>query len=247
MILIRTFILCFVSWAMIFQSVSLQASETIEVLGSPDDLNLKLTALLNKLDPDYYSDEKTRGFVYRYRHRWTNPYDFNIYIGKVSKTSPDSILRIESPRVGQEKMWKQIFEQEFLHKTPHITAVPLYEKYHIVSQGLNLISPIASVGYNSWNSPLYTGRDTLLSMAIYFLSDLILVGGAYLYAESNLPRKNIYDNIANVKGAGSVWESPNAVGIVAALAVSRGLRAFDAWEDTTAHNKAAQFSWSFRF
>lgn len=226
---------------------NLFAGETIEVLGSPEDLNLKLTALLNKLDPDYYSDDKTRGFVYRYRNKWTNPYDFNIYIGKVSKTSPDSILRIESPRIGQEKMWKQIFEQEILRKAPHVAAVPISEKYHFVSQGLNIISPIASVGYNSWNSPLYSGRDTILSMAIYFLTDLILVGGTYYYAEQNLPKKNIWDNLANVKGAGNVWESPNAVGILAALAVSRGIRAFDAWEDTAAHNKTAQFSWSFRF
>jgi len=223
------------------------AGETIEVMGSPDDLNLKLTALLNKLDPDYYADDKTRGFVYRYRNRWTNPYDFNIYIGKVSKTSPDSILRVESPRGGQEKMWKQIFEQEILHKTPHVAAVPISEKYHFVSQGLNLVTPIASVGYNSWNSPLYSGRDTILSMAIYFLTDLVLVGGAYYYAEQNLPKKNVWDNLANVKGPGNVMESPNAVSIVAALAISRGIRAFDAWEDTSAHNKTAQFSWSFRF
>jgi hypothetical protein len=228
-------------------STNLMAGETIEILGSPEDLNLKLTALLTKLDPEYYADEKTRGFVYRYRNGWKNPYDFNIYIGKVSKTSPDSIIRVESPRIGQEKMWKQIFEQEFLHKAPHPAAVPITEKNHFVSQGLNLVSPIASVGYNSWNSPLYTGRDTILSMAIYFLSDLILVGGAYYYAEQNLPKKNIWDHLANVKGPGNVMESPNAAGVIAALAISRGLRAYDAWEDTSAHNKTAQFSWSFRF
>jgi hypothetical protein len=239
------FLYLFIS--LLFSSANLFAGETIEVLGSPEDLNLKLTALLTKLDPDYYSEDKTRGFVYRYRNKWTNPYDFNIYIGKVSKTSPDSILRIESPRTGQERMWKQIFEQELLHKPPHAAAVPISEKYHFLSQGLNLISPMASVGYNSWNSPMYSGRDTFLSMAIYFLSDLILVGGAYYYAEQNLPKKNIWGNIMNEKGPGNVMDSPNAIGIFAALAVSRGIRAFDAWEDTTAHNKTAQFSWSFRF
>lgn len=244
--LINRFTLIFLIFTF-FNTSSIFAGETIEVLGSPDDLNLKLTALLNNLDPDYYSDDKTRGFNYRYRNKWTNPYDFNIYIGKVSKTSPDSILRVESPRTGQEKMWKQIFEQEILHKAPHITAVKISNKYHIVSQGLNLISPVASVGYNSWNSPLYSGKDTFLSMAIYFLSDLILVGGAYYYAEQNLPKKNIWDNLANVKGAGNVWENPNAITIFTAIAVTRGIRAFDAWEDTAAHNKTAQFSWSFKF
>ncbi|MDZ4725043.1 MAG: hypothetical protein SH817_02720 [Leptospira sp.] len=225
----------------------LLAGETLEILGSPDDLNVRLTAILTKLDPDFYSEDKTSGFIYRYRHRWKNPYDFNIYIGKVSKTSPDSILRIESPRSGQERMWKQIFEQELLQKAPAITAVQLTPKYHIISQGLSLITPIASVGYNSWNSPLYTGRDTFVSMAIYFLTDLILVGGTYLYAEQNLPKKNIWGALLNEKGPGNVWESPNAVGIFAALAVSRTIRAFDAWEDTSAHNKTAQFSWSFKF
>ncbi|MCG6144136.1 hypothetical protein [Leptospira bandrabouensis] len=226
---------------------SLFAGETVEVLGGPEDVNLRLVALLNKLDPDFYADEKTQGFVYRYRHRWKNPYDFNIYVGKVGKTSPDSIIRIESPRRGQERMWKQILEQEILQKSPHESAVPLSEKYHIVSQGLNLITPMASVGYNSWNSPLFTNRDTFVSMSIYLLCDLILAGGAYLYAQENLPKKNIWDNMANVKGPGSVWESPNAVGIFAALAVSRAVRAFDAWEDTSAHNKTAQFGWSFKF
>ncbi|MCZ8157515.1 MAG: hypothetical protein O9264_15435 [Leptospira sp.] len=228
-----------------FQNI--YAGETIEVLGSPDDLNIRLTALLNKLNPDYYADDKTNGFVYKYRHRWNNPYDFNIYIGKVSKNSPDSILRVESPRQGQEKMWKQIFEQELLQKPPHVSAVPLSKKYHVVTQTLNLVTPIASVGYNSWNSPLYSGRDTVISMAIYFLTDLILVGGAYLYAEQNLPRKNIWGNLLNEKGPGNVWDSPNAIGIFGAMAVSRGIRAFDAWEDTSAHNKTAQFSWSFKF
>lgn len=223
------------------------AGETVEILGGPEDVNIRLLAILNKLDPDFYADEKTQGFVYRYRNRWTNPYDFNIYVGKVGKTSPDSIIRIESSRRGQEKMWKQIMEQELLQKPPHESAVPLSEKYHIVSQGLNLITPMASVGYNSWNSPLFTNRDTFVSMSIYLLCDLILAGGAYLYAQENLPKKNIYDNMLNVKGPGNVWESPNAIGIFAALAVTRAVRAFDAWEDTAAHNKTAQFGWSFKF
>lgn len=226
---------------------SLFAGETVEIFGGPEDVNLRLVALLNKLDPDFYADEKTQGFVYRYRNRWKNPYDFNIYVGKVGKTSPDSIIRIESPRRGQERMWKEILEQELLQKAPHESAVPLSEKYHVVSQGLNLISPMASVGYNSWNSPLFSNRDTFVSMGIYLLCDLILAGGAYLYAQENLPKKNIWDNMANVKGPGNVWESPNAVGVFAALAVSRAVRAFDAWEDTSAHNKTAQFGWSFKF
>ncbi|WP_322113671.1 hypothetical protein [Leptospira limi] len=230
-----------------FSPKSIFAGETVEVLGGPDDVNIRLLALLNKLDPDFYADEKTQGFMYRYRNRWSNPYDFNIYVGKVGKTSPDSIIRIESPRRGQEKMWKQILEQELLQKPPHESAVPLTEKYHIVSQGLNLITPMASVGYNSWNSPLFTNRDTFVSMSIYFLCDLILVGGAYLYAQENLPKKNIYDHMLNAKGPGNVWESPNAVGIFAAMAVTRVVRAFDAWEDTAAHNKTAQFGWSFKF
>ncbi|EOQ89561.1 hypothetical protein LEP1GSC202_0985 [Leptospira yanagawae serovar Saopaulo str. Sao Paulo = ATCC 700523] len=232
---------------LIFSTNSLFAGETLEILGGPEDVNIRLLAVLNKLDPDFYADEKTQGFVYRYRNKWNNPYDFNIYVGKVGKTSPDSIIRIESPRRGQEKMWKQIMEQELLQKPPHESAVPLSEKYHIVSQGLNLITPMASVGYNSWNSPLFTNRDTFVSMSIYLLCDLILAGGAYLYAQENLPKKNIYDNMLNVKGPGSVWESPNAVGIFAALAVTRAVRVFDAWEDTAAHNKTAQFGWSFKF
>lgn len=226
---------------------SLTAGETVEVLGGPDDVNLKLVALLNKMDPDYYSDDKTQGFNYRYRNRWYNPYDFNIYITKVGKTSPDSIIRVESPRRGQEKMWRQIIEQELLRNPPQEGSVPISDKYHIVSQTLNLVTPVASVGYNSWNSPLFNGRDTFVSMGIYFLCDLILAGGAYWYAQENLPRKNIWTNLANVKGPGSVWDSPNAILVYSALAIPRAIRSFDAWEDTAAHNKTAQFGWSFKF
>ncbi len=233
---------------LLFSTINeLNAGETVEVLGGPDDVNLKLVALLNKMDPDYYSDDKTQGFNYRYRHRWSNPYDFNIYVGKVGKTSPDSIIRIESPRRGQEKMWREIIEQELLRKPPQEVAVPLSEKYHTVSQTLNLITPIASVGYNSWNSPLFNRRDTIVSMGIYFLCDLILAGGAYWYAQENLPKKNIWTNLANVQGPGSVWDSPNAIIVYTALALPRAIRMFDAWEDTAAHNKAAEFGWSFKF
>ncbi|MBM9591729.1 hypothetical protein JWG41_14830 [Leptospira sp. 201903075] len=241
------FYFCFVILFSTTLTNSLFAGETVEILGGPEDVNLRLVALLNKLDPDFYADEKTQGFVYRYKNRWKNPYDFNIYVGKVGKTSPDSIIRIESPRRGQERMWKEIMEQELLQKPPHESAVPLSEKYHVVSQGLNLISPMASVGYNSWNSPLFSGRDTFVSMSIYLLCDLILAGGAYMYAQDKLHKKDIWDNLANSKGPGNVWESPNAVGVFAALAVSRAVRAFDAWEDTSAHNKTAQFGWSFKF
>ncbi|MDF3820757.1 hypothetical protein P3G55_12645 [Leptospira sp. 96542] len=243
----RFYLYLTVVFVYLLTSVSLFAGETIEIMGSPDDVNLRLVAVLNKLDPDYYADDKTQGFVYRYRHRWKNPYDFNIYIGKVGKNSGDSIIRMESPRRGQEKMWKQLLEQELLQKPPVDGSVKLSEKSHIVSQGLNLISPMASVGYNSWNSPLYTTKDTIISMSIYLLCDLILAGGAYYYAQEKLPKKNIYDHMANVKGPGNVWESPNAVGVFAALAVSRLVRAVDSWEDTSAHNKTAQFGWSFKF
>jgi len=240
----RSLIIVFIHLSVFY---SLNAAETLEISGTPDDLNLRLTALLNQLNPDYYSDDKTRGFIYRYKNRWKNPYDFDIYIGKVGKNSPDSVLRIESPRIGQERMWKQIFEQELLRKPPQEDSIALSPKYHIISQGLNLITPAASVGYNSWKSPLYASRDTLLSSAIYLLADIVLVGGAYYYAQERLPKKNIWENMMNEKGAGNVWNSPNSIGIFAALAITRGVRAFDAWEDTAAHNKTAQYSWTFRF
>lgn len=228
-------------------SNSLFAGETVEVPGNQDELNLKLIALLSKLDSKYYQDDKTRGFTFRYRNSWNDPFDFNIYISKVGKNSPDSLLRIESPRVGQERMWRQIFEQEILMKPARDNAVALEKKSLLFSQALNLVSPIASVGYNSWNSPIYTNRDSLISMAIYLVADLFIAGGAYYYAEQKLPKKNIWDNLANISPPNNVWESADAITVVTALAITRGIRAFDAWEDTTAHNRAASFSWKFQY
>lgn len=231
----------------LFVPVLLWAGETVEINGGPEEVNVKLIAVLNNINPNFYSDEKTQGFNYRYRHRWYNPYDFNIYVGKVGKNSPDSIIRVESPRRGQEKMWKQIFEQTLLQKAPGEDSVKLSDKYHVISQGLNLVTPMASVMYNSWKSPLYTNRDTISSVSMYFLLDLILVGATYLYAQENLPKKTWYDNLFLQKGPGGVWDSPNAVAIYAALAATRVFRMFDAWEDTQSHNNTAKLGWSFKF
>ncbi len=236
-----------ISFTMLMCSTALFAGETLEIPSNQDDLNLKLIALLGKLDSKYYLDDKTRGFTYRYRNKWNDPFDYNIYISKVGKNSPDSLLRIEAPRVGQERFFRQIFEQEILLRPARENAVALEKKSLLLSQGLNLISPMASVGYNSWNSPIYTNRDTLISMAVYFVMDLFIAGGAYYYAEQKLPKKNIWDNIANTSPPNNVLESADAITFMTALAISRGIRAFDAWEDTAIHNRAANFSWKFQF
>jgi len=238
----------FLAWLVLcFWRSPVFAGEALEYPGNQDDLNTRLVGLLVKLETKYYSDDKTRGFTYRYRNRWNDSFDFDFYITRVGKNSPDSLLRVESSRQGQERFWKQIAEQEILQRPPREHSVALERKSHFLTQSLNLVSPIASVAYNSYKSPLFSTRDTLLSTALYFALDLFLVGGAYYYAEQKLPEKNLVDNLANVRGPGNVWESPDAVTIFAAMAVSRGIRAFDAWEDTTSHNKAAHFGWKFQF
>jgi len=226
---------------------SLFAGESLEYKGSPEDLNTRITSLLLKLDSKYYSDDKTRGFSYRYRNVWYDSFDYDIYIGKVAKNSPDSVLRVESSRRGQERFWRQIFEQEILQKAPKENYVALDKKSLLLSEALNLATPVASVAYNSWNSPIYTTRDTVLSSVFYFALDLVLAGGAYLYAQNKIPKKNLLDNLANVPGAGSVWDGPDALTVITALAVGRGIRAFDAFEDTVSHNKAATLGWKFHF
>lgn len=232
----------------LFPLGSLFSAEVIEVPISTDDANVKILAILNKINPDdFYEDPKTGGFIKKYQDKTISPFDYKIYIGRMSQRSVESIIRIESSDRGQEKVWKQIIEAELLKNPPTEDMRQLERKSHAISQGLNLIQPSMSVIYNSTNSPLYNFRDTFWAATAYFLTDLVLVGGAYAYVKDKAPRKSLWDNLLNRKGPPELLKGPDAGTLIGALAVTRLYRMVGSVQDTSAHNRLVEMSYSFSF
>ncbi|WCL49741.1 hypothetical protein [Leptospira sp. GIMC2001] len=226
----------------------LESAEVIEVSKSVEDANIQIIAVLSKIDPDgYYSDPKTGGFIHKYTDKAFSPFYYKIYIGRMSQNSVDSIIRIESSKRGSEKMWKQILEAELLKNPENPEARKIDKKNYFYSHGLNLIQPSLSVIYNSYNSPIYTNRDTFWSSLIYIAVDLVLVGGAYAYASGKAPRKSLWDNLLNRSGPPELHRGPDAGAIFGALAVTRLYRMIGSQQDTASHNKVAEFSYTFSF
>lgn len=226
----------------------ISAAEVIEVPFGPEDANVKVLAVLNKVDPgQFQSDYKTAGFSYLYRDRIFSPFKYKIYIGKMSQRSVDAIVRVESFDRGQAKVFKQILEAELLKNPPDAEARRLERKSHFQTQVLNLIQPSFSVGYNSYDSPFMTGRDTFITSTVYLVTDLVLVGVAYLYVKDKSPRKSMWDNLLNKKGPPAMLNGPDAGTILGALAVTRLHRMFNAVQDTRAHNRMVELEYSFNF
>ena len=148
----------------LFSFFQLSASESFESPASVEDTNLKIVKLLNKItDNSILPVESTGGFNYRYRSSLLSPFRFNVYVGRFTKKSEDSIVRIEASKNGEAKLLKTILEVEVNKNTAEYRfEQALNPKYHIVSQTLNFVTPAASVFYNSYNSPFYTTSDTVI-------------------------------------------------------------------------------------
>lgn len=227
---------------------SLVAAEVIEVPMKPEDANVQIIAVLAKVNPEgFIEDYKTEGFIYRYNSKFFSPFSHKIYIGRMSQRSIDSIIRVESRDKGQEKMWRQIFEAELLKNPPEADAVKLERKSHLISQSLNLVTPAFSVMYNSYDSPILDSRDTWFASGFYLITDIILVGGAVLYARGKRPSKSFGDNIINKRGPRAVEQGPDAGAIIGAIALTRLYRMVGAVQDTSAHNRMVELEYSFSF
>jgi hypothetical protein len=231
-----------------FLATTIHSAEVIEVPISPEDANIKLLAVLNKVDPDRFQEnQKTAGFIHKYTDRWKSPFYYDIYIGRVSQRSVDSIIRIESPDRGQERVWKQVLEAELLKNPSPEDARRLKRKSHIATQMLNLAQPSFSVIYNSYDSPFQTTRDTFMASSFYILTDILLVGISYIYVKDKSPRKSLWDNIMNRRGPPEMLRGPDAGTLLGALAITRLYRMMHAVQDTRAHNRMVELEYSFNF
>ncbi|AAS71905.1 hypothetical protein [Leptospira interrogans] len=239
---------------------SIFASEVIELEGNIEENNIKILAALNKFaEGSVKFSKKTKGFKYHYTNPWYSRYSFDIYLGEFAKRDNVSIIRIEAPKYGMEKSFRNYFKEELQKKdamgvgsatttTPEDKIEKLEKKSHIISQGLNLISPALSVIYNSHKSPVYTSSDALMRSSFYLLSDLLIGGLAYYFAMNNNDKKSMMDNLLNKEGpSGNVFETKYGGVVIAALVIPRLYRMAGAVEDTTTHNRLLELSYTFKY
>jgi hypothetical protein len=228
-------------------NLSLLSSEILKSTSKVEETDLAIKILLNKLNPDKYADrDKTSGFQFRYESLWNSPFQYNIYIGKVSKTSNESLIRIESKKRGEELVWKQIIDQEILKNPPQDNARTLENKYHMISQGFNLVSPAFSVLYNSTNSPMLSNRDAGFRIFGFAVYDLIVGGLAYYYIDKKNESPNALEKALGQKEV-DVFQSADAPLIFSILLAPRIYHTYGAWENTESHNRLLQFGYKFKF
>ncbi len=232
-------------------TIQLSSSESFESSASIEDTNLKIVKLLNKItDNSIVSLESTGGFNYRYRSGILSPFRFNVYVGRFTKKSEDSIVRIEATKNGEAKLLKTIIEVELnKNSADYKFEQALNPKYHIVSQTLNLITPAASVFYNSYNSPFYTTSDTVIKMGTYAMIDMVIIAIAAFYINNTKTgNKNIYGDLLNKQGPSKyIFASPHGDVVLAALLLPRIYRSLEGYHDTAAQNRIAELSYTYRF
>ncbi|WP_332460760.1 hypothetical protein [Leptospira ainazelensis] len=252
----------FLSILFFFAAIPTFASEVIEIEGKIEDNNMRVFTALSKFaEGSVKLSKKTKGFKYHYTNPWYSRYAFNVYLGEFAKRDNVSIMRIEAPKAGMEKAFRNYFQEELQRKDANgigsVTGASpageerfekLEKKSHLISQGLNLVSPAFSVMYNARKSPVYTSGDAFSRSSFYLLTDLLIGGLAYYFVMSNNDKKSAVDNLLNKPGpSGNIFDAKYSGIFIAAVAIPRLYRATGAMEDTTTHNRLFELSYSFKY
>lgn len=234
----------------------IDSSELVETKYSIEDTNLRLIKILNKItDNSIKPIEKTSGFNYRYKSNFFSPFRFDIYVGKFSKKNEDSIIRVESNKNGEAKVFKNILDVEFnKSESEYRFQQSFSKKSHILSQGLNLMSPAFSVWYNAYNSPFYSRNDAIIKSIFYLLYDFFIISVTAFYINnSNINNKSRLDDLflrKGVDGPGrgeALLDGTHGSVLIGLLAIPRIYRSFEAYNDTAAQNRMAELSYTYRF
>lgn len=223
----------------------------IETNKNVEDMNKSIKIFLNNLtQKTIVSESNTQGFNYRYTPKWYNPFNFDFYIGDFSKKGNSTIIRLEAPKTGEEQLYKQLVETKVLNQPvpEDRKQTKIQKKSHITSQTLNLITPAASILYNSYKSPLYTTSDTFINSSLYFLTDLLIIGLFAWYSDQNLPKKSIADNMLNKQGPQKdLFRGQYGGALLGVLMIPRMLRMTGAYQDTGTQNRMAELSYTYYY
>jgi len=202
---------------------------------SEEELKKAVVDAITRTDRRFREEDETLGFSYHLHSRWLSPYNYSIYIGRISSKIPTTILRIEGS-TGHVYTFARILEMENAVPIGNIPGYPsgdsYYEnlgfKYHGISQGLNLIAPWASVFYQGYGSPTMSKGTMWSRFFFYFAMDVILVSaaGTDFYRQSWEPEK-----------------FKDRIGI--ALAIPRVIGMYQTMNATRAHNRVAELKYTF--
>lgn len=233
---------------------SVGAAETIEVPDNYEMSNFKTIKLLNEIT-NYRIDrrEKTAGFDYRYQSSWYTPFTFDIYIGRYRENSTNSIIRVEADKRGEEKLYKTILQQEFLKKEPSEdgkkpASIALQSKSHILGQGINLISPSASILYTSYKSPVYNDYDSFSRFSLYLTLDFLIAGLSAAYINNTVKGKSLQDDLLLQKGPSKAMVQNRTAGFFfGSLLLFRMYHSLDVYQGIGTHNRISEMSYTFRF
>lgn len=223
----------------ILSTVSLEARDLFiyETEQSPPEAEKVIKSILDETDPDGYElPDQTDGFHSLYESTFFSPFDYKVFVGRISQDLPGSIIRIEAPE-GNGLILSRMMEMNELINNQSVprnpaTAEPrtAFSKSHIASQGLNLIAPWLSVFYNGYESPSLTSSQVKYRAAVYFLLDVLMVsaGGTNGFQDP-------FD------------ASKNGDKIAAGLVLTRIFGAYQSWSDIQANNRLLELRYTFYF
>jgi hypothetical protein len=245
----------FIFFLLLF-TFKLFSSELVELPEKVDDANIRLLKVLTHItDGEIRKVDKTRGFDYRYASKWYSPFSLDIFIGTVKTGIDTCIIRIEAKKRGEEKLIKSILQKELLKQEDTVDKEkgkdlekPISKKSHLVSQSLNVLMPYSSILYNSYHSPTYTFRDTLVSASAYAFWDILLISIGAFYINNTVKGKSFQDDLLSKQGP-RYGILQNKIGgfVLAGMAASRIYRAWGSYEDIGVHNRSAELSYTFSF
>jgi hypothetical protein len=226
-------------------------SEIIESSEPIEDLNLTVVQLLNQITDDSIKPiDKTRGFNYRYKPYFLSPFRFDVYIGKFSKKNSDSIVRIESPRRGEARVYRDVIEQTLTPDKPWLVpATPIETKSHAVFQISNFVSPSLGIIYSGYKSPFYDRDEMITKSVLYLLIDLAIVSAVAFYAQNTKKSKSLDDKLLLKPGPNDLdlVNGRNAGILFGLLAIPRIVRAIDGSYEIATQNRFAELGYSIHF
>lgn len=232
-------------------SPCLFAKEIVNVPQQLEDVNLKTLEFLNHFTENKIKAvEKTLGFSYRYKPFFWSAYRFDIYIGKFSKKNEDTLIRVETPRSGESKVYRSILEQYITpEKKWDSPEIPIHYKQHYFYQPINLISPTLGIIYSGYKSPFYLQDEMVLKSMIYTLWDIGIISLFAIIAENTKKTKSLKDRILLQPGENNLnlltgkYASP----MFLVLAIPRVIRAVDGYYEIATQNRFAELGYTYRF
>ncbi|MCB1174378.1 MAG: hypothetical protein KDK39_12475 [Leptospiraceae bacterium] len=194
----------------------------------------QIKSFLANFDSEMDVDDETEGFRLRLNSGFWSPFHYDLFVGPVSRTNPDGVVRLEGD-TGDVRTMARVFEIETILKAgstqpadERLEAVKLDEKSHLISQGLNLVAPWLGVLYSSYDSPRLSTGQTVFRFSAYLLFDGLMVwaGGTGFWQEPFNTKK--YDGT-----------------IVAALMLPRIIGAWQQANLVRGHNQVARLGYTF--